>query len=98
MFWLARSLLTYRCTAVPYSNLFIRSPTACDSVGANYVIFGVAQHAGKTADKLSDAVTSGYFPAKYHQGKVMDFIEANNSLHDGCPVSGDSRIAGLQST
>lgn len=46
------------------------------------------QSAGKTADKLSDAVTSLYFPAKHHQGKVMDFIEANHGLHEGCPVAG----------
>lgn len=50
----------------------------------------VVQSAGKTADKLADAVTSLYFPAVHHQGKVMDFIESNNELHGGCPVAGMS--------
>lgn len=46
------------------------------------------QSAGKTSDKLLDAVTSGYFPALHHQGKVLDFIEGNPDGLDGCPFAG----------
>ncbi|CAM9265978.1 unnamed protein product [Pylaiella littoralis] len=54
----------------------------------------VVESAGKTADKLADAVTSLYFPAVHHQGKVMDFIESNNELHGGCPVADFSHHIG----
>lgn len=64
------------------------SPSIPLSVPFFFFFFFFFKSAGKTADKLSDAVTSLYFPAKHHQGKVMDFIEANNGLHDGCPVAG----------
>lgn len=54
----------------------------------------VVESAGKTCDKLVDAVTSGYFPAVHHQGKVLDFIEANPDGLGGCPVADFSHHIG----
>ncbi|CAM9334591.1 unnamed protein product [Ectocarpus sp. 12 AP-2014] len=68
--------------------------------GVNRRFFGrdipadIVEHSSKTANTIGDALSSGYFPTLRHQGKVMDFIEQNNELHQGCPVADFSHHIG----
>eukprot|EP00904_Undaria_pinnatifida_P011760 jgi/Undpi1/7714/HiC_scaffold_23.g10187.m1 len=54
----------------------------------------IVESAGKTSDKLSDAITLGYFPAKCHRNKVLDFIEKNPEGLEGCPFADFSHHIG----